>query len=325
MRGRRLLVVVVALLALGVPVARADGTGSIGIRLLDAPTNRVDDPRAKVYIVDHVAPGTTISRRVEVSNATDGTQTISTYAAAASIKDGTFRFGDGHARNELSTWTTVEPSTANFAPGDKQPVTVTIAVPKDASEGERYEVIWASVASAAPNGGGVSEVNRVGVRVYLSVGPGGEPASDFKITSLTALRRNGTPIVTATVKNTGGRAVDLSGSLVLTDGPGGLRAGPFRAKLGTSLGIGASDAVTVTLDKAIPAGPWKAKLSLESGLTKRSASATLTFPKVGSKTVTPESGSNLVVRAVEVSVPAAAVVSLLFFVRRRRRTPATRN
>jgi hypothetical protein len=312
-----LLLVLGALLA-SVGTARAQTTGSIGIRILDAPTNRSDDPRAKVYIVDHVAPGTTISRRVEVSNDTDATQHIETYAAAASVKDGAFRFGDGHARNELSTWTTVEPSAADFTAGEKRTATVTIAVPSDASEGERYEVVWASVGAAAPNGGGIAEVNRVGVRVYLSVGPGGEPPSDFQITEITARRRNGTPEVTAVVKNTGGRALDLSGSLQLDDGPGALRAGPFPATLGTTLGIGDTDAVTVKLDKAIPAGPWRAKLTLESGLTKRSATATLTFPESGETTVSPDKTNY----ALPIGVAVLAVAGVVFFVAflRRRHT-----
>ena len=265
---RRLGIVMLVLGVLlgGVGAARAQ-TGSIGIRILDAPTNRSDDPRAKVYIVDHVAPGTTISRRVEVSNDTDATQHIETYAAAASVSNGAFRFGEGHSRNEIATWTTVEPSRADFAAGEKRNVTVKIAVPSDASEGERYEVVWASVGASAPKGGGIAEVNRVGIRVYLSVGPGGEPPSDFKITELRASRSDGAPEVTAIVRNTGGRALDLSGKLVLDDGPGALRAGPFPATLGTTLGIGATDAVSVKLDKAIPPGPWKAKLTLESGLT----------------------------------------------------------
>lgn len=310
------LVAVLAVLFGASGVAQA--SGSIGIRLLDAPVNRSDDPRAKVYIVDHVAPGTTISRRVEVSNDTDATQHIETYAAAASVKDGAFRFGDGHAKNEVSTWTTVDPSEADFAPGEKRAINVTIAVPDDASEGERYEVIWASVGAAAPEGGGIAEVNRVGVRVYLSVGPGGEPPSDFEITQLTARRRDGTPEITARVKNTGGRALDLTGKLALSDGPGGLRAGPFSASLGTTLGIDETDTVTVELDKAIPAGPWKAKLTLQSGLTTRSATAKLTFPASGSTSAAPGDGPNLIVRVGPV-IGVAGLLGLVLFVRRRRR------
>jgi hypothetical protein len=51
-------------------VPPAATAGTIGVRLLDAPVTAGDDPRARVYIVDHLAPGTVIHRRIEVSNTT---------------------------------------------------------------------------------------------------------------------------------------------------------------------------------------------------------------------------------------------------------------
>jgi hypothetical protein len=252
---------------------------TVGIRIVDAPTNRADDPRARQYIVDHVAPGTTISRRLEVSNDTAKTQDVQLYAGAAGIKDGNLQIGDGRAGNDLTGWTTVDPATVSPPAGGKSLARVTIAVPADASPGERYAVVWAELPAAVPPGGGVAAVNRVGVRIYLSVGPGGEPASDFGITTLEARRdAEGNPSVAATVRNTGGRAVDLSGELKLTNGPGGLSAGPFAAKLGTTLGIGQTEPVLVLLDRAIPAGPWDAHIVLRSGTTEREATANIIFP-----------------------------------------------
>ncbi|MEY2424523.1 MAG: hypothetical protein QOI61_95 [Actinomycetota bacterium] len=294
--------------------------GTIGIGLVDAPTNRADDPRAKLYIVDHLAPGTTITRRVKVSNDTDQTQSIDTYAGAASVEDGQFQFGDAHAVNELTTWTSVDPTTDTYEAGKSKNVRVTIAVPDDASEGERYAVIWASTSTAAPQGGGIGAVNRVGIRVYLSVGPGGEPASDFEITGIQAKRtKDGAPQVVAIVENTGGRAIDLSGALKLDNGPGGLSAGPFNVTLGTTLEVGGTEPVRVDLDKALPAGPWDAKLTLKSGLLERSANAEITFPKSGSaEIVRPTSSSGRGVIAIAVLVAVAAAIALLFYVRRRR-------
>ena len=299
---RRLLLAVATLLTLS-PLVAAHAAGSIGIALTEAPSSRADDPRARIYIVDHVAPGTTIARKVKVSNDTDAVQSIDTYAAAASISDGQFRFGDGHARNELTTWTSVDPATATYAAGEAKLVNVTIAVPKNASEGERYAVVWASV-SAAPKSGGITSVNRVGIRVYLSVGPGGEPPSDFRITGIQARRaKTGEPQVVATVENTGGRALDLSGKLRLTKGPGGLSAGPFPVKLGAPLGVHQTEPVLVTLDTALPAGPWHARLDLVSGLDTSDAEATITFPRRGSGPVVDTGGKSIV-----------GVVSLLVFV-----------
>ncbi len=131
-------------------------------------------------------------------------------------------------------------------------------------------------------------LHRIGVRIYLSVGPGGEPASDFAITSFEALQNDeGSPTVAATVRNTGGRAVDLSGELRLTNGPGGLSAGPFEARLGTTLGVGQTEPVLVVLDRAIPAVPWEARILLRSGLTERDARATITFPAASTSPAAP--------------------------------------
>ncbi len=138
---------------------------------------------------------------------------------------------------------------------------VKVNVPADAAPGEQYAVVWVEARSTAE--GGVAMISRVGVRVYLSVGPGGPPAADFVIESLTAERSpEGIPAVVATVRNTGGRALDLSGSLTMRNGPGGLKAGPFPAQLGTTLGIGETAPVTIELDPTLPAGPWEAELTL---------------------------------------------------------------
>jgi hypothetical protein len=115
--------------------------------------------------------------------------------------------------------------------------------------------------------------------MYLDIGPGGAPAAKFAIDGLAARRSaDGSPSVVAQVRNTGGRALDLSGALKLTDGPAGLAAGPFPATLGVTLAPGDSSPVTVLLDRQIPDGPWQADLTLKSGLLEQTTKATLTFP-----------------------------------------------
>lgn len=297
----------------GVRAETATPAGSIGIRIVDAPTDRANDPRARLYVVDHLAPGTTITRRVEVSNGTTGSLKIPVYAAAATVEANEFRFGEDRATNELTSWTTIAPEQVNVAAKGVAIATVTIAVPSNASAGERYAVVWAQSPTATPAGGGISSVNRVGVRVYLSVGPGGEPPSDFEITALQPRRApSGEPVVTAIVKNIGGRALDLSGELRLSKGPAGLAAGPFPATIGGTLAIGASEPILVKLDKAVPAGPWLAEITLKSGITERSASATLTFPKAGAGQAVdtkPASKSKVPV-AVGAGVAAVSLIAL---------------
>jgi len=306
---------------------RGAAVGSIGIRLVDAPVSAKDDPRARIYIVDHLNPGTVITRRVEVSNTTASTARIALYPAAATIDNGGFLGGAGHAVNDLSTWTAVTPAEPDVPAGGKLMATVTISVPADAAPGEQYGVIWAEARSADGGGAGVTQVSRVGIRLYVSVGPGGAPAPNFSIDSLTAERSaSGEPTVVASVHNTGGRALDMNGSLELEGGPGGLSAGPFPASLGTTLAIGSTEPVTIVLDKALPAGPWDARITLKSGLVEQSAGATITFPANGSAaavaTNSKKSGLPKVALTLVVAAGLVLALAVIGFRRRRNSGPA---
>ncbi|WP_370153765.1 peptidase [Streptacidiphilus sp. EB129] len=281
------LLIAVLFTGVGAAPAGAHGAGGhgaapaagIGIKLLEAPVSRRDDPRAHTYIVDHLAPGSVIKRRVEVTNESATLRHIDLYAAAASIDDNAFAFAPEHTPNELSTWTSLDRTGVDVPAWGSSPVQVSLHVPNDASTGERYAVIWAQGAVAPDQSHSVTLVNRVGVRMYIDVGPGGEPPSDFRIDKVTPARtRDGRPELWAQVRNTGGRAVDLSGTLSLSGGPGGLRAGPFTAETGTTLLPGGHAPVTVLLDKQLPDGPWAVDLTLKSGLVVREVNAVVTFP-----------------------------------------------
>lgn len=296
----------------------------MGIRLLDAPSDRKDDPRARTYIVDHLAPGASIKRGVEISNGTSKAVRVKVYAGPAELKDGAFQPLEEGKMNDLTTWTQVSPGELDLAPGKSARAEVSIAVPSNAPPGEQYGAVWAQLSSP-PGVGGVTQVNRVGVRIYLSVGPGGEPASDYAIDSLTAQRTaDGIPVVTAQVRNTGGRALDLTGELKLTDGPGGLSGGPFAARLGTTLGKGQTAPVLIELDKQLPAGPWQATLTLKSGILERSGSAQITFPDAGTAPAVPaettgtnSNGSPLIIGGIMALLVLAIVIFLVMSRKRR--------
>ena len=268
------------------PTATVAGAGSIGLRLLDAPIAARNDPRARIYIVDRMAPGAVILRHIAVTNTTPSAARVLLYAAAASLANGGFLGGAGHTVNELSSWTSVRPGAVTVPAGGQAIAMVSVAIPRDASPGERYGVVWAQV-TGRPDGG-VVQVSRVGIRLYISVGSGGAPAANFVIASLTAERTaDGRPIVVAAVRNTGGRALDMSGSLRLSGGPGGLGAGPFAATLGTTLAIGDIEPVAIALDRQLPAGPWNVEITLRSALIEHQARATLTFPATGAAQAVP--------------------------------------
>ena len=253
--------------------------GSIGIQLLEGPVDREDDPRAHTYIIDFLAPGTVIHRKFQVVNTSKTTQHVDLYPGAASVGRGTFLFAPDHTANELTSWVSLFPTSRDLPPGGIAPVEATITVPRTASASERYAVIWAQDSSQPDHTDTIRMINRVGLRIYLDVGPGGEPPSDFQIKDMAATRvADGTPEVVVHVHNTGGRALDMTGSVELTNGPGSLSAGPFPAKLGTTLGIKDTERVIFPLNKRLPDGPWTVNLTLSSGLIHHDAAGTLTFP-----------------------------------------------
>ncbi|MEU1286969.1 hypothetical protein [Kitasatospora sp. NPDC005856] len=282
---------------------------TIGIRLLDAPENRRDDPRAQAYIVDHVAPGTTIERRVEVTNESSTPIHVTVYAAAATIEKGQFAFAPDRTPNELTGWTSFDKTDLDMAASTTAQVRTTIRVPKDAAAGERYGVVWAQTGSPADRSHNLALLGRVGVRMYVDVGPGGEPPSDFTIERLSPTRaRDGRKELHARIHNTGGRALDITGALHLLDGPGGLRAGPFPARTGTTVPPGGLAEAVVPLDTQLPDGPWAAELTLRSGLVEHTTRATVTFP------TTPGSAGPAEASAAEPGhfpTPVTAVLSTL--------------
>jgi hypothetical protein len=211
---RSLLIFLSLLAGMSIPALAHAATppGSIGIRLLGtARTGTL----AHAYVVNRVAPGSRIDRRVEITNNTGTPVAIAVYPAAAAFRRGRFAFASGHTRNELSRWTSVGRSIVRLAPGGRTVDTVTIAAPKHTAPGERYGVIWAELSAAAPTGGGITLVNRVGVRMYVSIGRGGASTPRLAVAPLTAPRPpNVAPRVSAAMYIGAGLAV-LSGIALL--------------------------------------------------------------------------------------------------------------
>ncbi|MFE4648041.1 hypothetical protein [Streptomyces sp. NPDC056707] len=253
------------------------GPGSVGVRLVDIPADLADDPRARHYIIDNLRPGTTVRRRIEVLNTTDSTLHVEVYPAAARITHGSFVGAAGRKRNELSSWTRLKHRTLQVPAHDTLRDTVTIRVPRDAAPGERYAVVWAQVRGN--RGGGISLVSRTGIRMYLSVGGHNPPAPNFTARTMTAQRGgDGHAIVRAQIINTGGRALDLSGTLKLASVSGSLSAGPYQVQLGTSLAPHQSEPVMIPVTDEVADGPWRATLELRSGLLVKKFHAKIRFP-----------------------------------------------
>jgi hypothetical protein len=232
--------------------------------------------------VDHLTPGTTVRRKLRVENNSGQRQQVTVYPAAATLAKGIFVFGADNSANELTSWVSLDQGELDLAPGTGATVRATVAVPPAASAGERYGVIWASVRSAPRPGGEISQVNRVGVRIYLDIGPGGEPRSDFSIGEFVPARTAaGDPSLAVSVTNTGERALDMTGSAALSEGPAGQRAGPFPVTTTVTLATDVTGTVIVQFPKALPNGPWKVDLTLKSGMVSHSTTGLITFPEPG--------------------------------------------
>ncbi|NAS23471.1 hypothetical protein GT755_17445 [Herbidospora sp. NEAU-GS84] len=315
------------LLALPALTGRADAKpeGLIGIRLVEAPEDRADDPRARAYIVDHVKPGTVIHRRFAVNNTSARPQTLWLYAAGAEIRQKKFGFLPEQTRNELSSWISFDHPAVTLPPGGERMLKATIRVPRTAWKGERYAVMWAEARSSATGQHNVQVNNRVGIRVYLDVGTGGEPPTDFRVDKIWASRDPaGKPRLDAQVTNTGRRAVDMSGELRLSEGPGGTSAGPFPVTSGVTLAPQDVGQVEVLLDPSLPMGPWKADLELTSGRTTRTASGTVTFPVARDTTAVVKQSSTGFPSTTALLVAAGALTVTgggYLIWRRARRTP----
>ena len=165
MRVRRALLgfAVVGVLAATIPAADAAPQGMFGIRVV----GRSDDGSVPTSVSATAHAGSRLERRIAVDNLSDAPLHLRVYAGAATMSSGTFTFGAPGDTNEASSWTRVTPSTFDLAPGREAQADVVLDVPRAAPPGKYYAVIWAE-----PSGrqvGGLTVVNRVGVRVYLTV------------------------------------------------------------------------------------------------------------------------------------------------------------
>lgn len=275
--------------------------------------------------MDHVAPGEVIHRRLLATNTSRKRLHLELYPTAAVIRSGTFLSGQGRSGNDLTSWITFDRTSLDLPAGRERPVAATIRIPATAPSGERYAALLAETASPAGQGG-IREINRVGVRVYLDVGPGGEPRSDFRVDALVPGRTDGgLPRITTRVHNTGRRALDISGSLTLTEKGGPFTAGPFLTRGVRTLAPGGSATVTVFLDRRVSRGPWIARLTLRSGALDRAASATVTFP-ADTRASTPSSrgtGHRTQFLTAAAALLTAALTGLYLYMRRTRRAKRT--
>jgi hypothetical protein len=284
---RRLLSTFAAIGAAGIILPAAAGGSvanavvvppSFGTRLVTVPVSEAHNPRALEYIIGDLTPGTVIRRRILIANNEPRTSHFTVYPDAAHIRNGSFTGDAGQTASELTTWISIQHGRVTLRRDTSVQDLVTIRVPRVATRGEHYGVIWVQQVARAKTAHGVAirEVNRVGIRIYLAIGKGGALPTKFVITKIAGYRSpQGQPVLAARVSDTGGLAVDLSGTVRLTAGPGGTSAGPFSSQKVVTLAPGQSGTLTFLPGRRLPSGPWRATVTAVSGLNKVSASATI--------------------------------------------------
>jgi hypothetical protein len=150
-------------------VADSSSGGSIGIGILDYPSSVKDDPNASNWIVAHLEPGSTVSQHIQVTNSSNTSMSVNIDPGAATNENGVFSFAAVGVNNELTSWTTVSPSSGLIPAHGTLTVSVTITVPSTATPSMHYGVIWAQVNGPA-TADGIAVINRVGIRMYNPVG-----------------------------------------------------------------------------------------------------------------------------------------------------------
>ena len=262
----------------GEPPASRPGMQRFGVRLVDVPVSAAHNPRALRYIIDYLAPGQAIHRRILILNEESRTAHFTVYPDAARIGHGLFTGDAGETRSELTRWITLKHGSLTLRPHTSALDMVTIRVPRAATRGEHYGVLWAQQVARGRSAHGlrIAEVARVGIRIYLAVGRGGAPPTRFVITSLTGhWSTGGQPLLVARVRNTGGRAIDLSGQARLTARPRGHHR---RRVPGTADHYARTWAVSghdLRPGQGAAPGPWLVRITLASGFTTRTTQATI--------------------------------------------------
>lgn len=285
--------------------------GDIGVKLDTVPASERNNPIDQAYIVRWMRRGTVARAVISVLNDTPATQHIQVYPAAAQMSGLVFEFASGTTANELTTWTRLSQHLLVMKPFTEAPVEVAITVPRDASPGRNVAVIWAQLSSGH---GQITMVNRVGIRMYITIGRGGPPPPGFRISSATAGRSpSGRPEVLVRVRNTGGTPLSLVSQVRLVNGPGGVSIANLPLASGTTmLGVGTVSTLAFAGSKSLPNGPWTAVLSMRGGFIQHTLRVRLTFPTPGTRL------AGLMPVAIGVLVAVPLVTGWLFVGRRRR-------
>jgi hypothetical protein len=177
------------------------------------------EARDRSYVVRTVKPGDQLGDRLLAVNLTDAPIELDVAPVDATVT-GDGQFAPGAAAEGDGRWITVTPNRVRVPARGTTPVDVRIRVPADAAAGDHIAAVVAQKAGAPTGSGNVRLVQRVGVRVYLTVDGAGESSRQggqgrsFEITDL----RWAGDAFEVDVQNTGDLLVEPLGSLAISRG-----------------------------------------------------------------------------------------------------------
>ncbi|WP_369371256.1 hypothetical protein AB1046_21170 [Promicromonospora sp. Populi] len=216
-----------------------------------------EGPDGRTELTYDIAPGSTISDWVSVSNYSDRAASFRVYGADATTDYDTGAFtliGADQASTDLGSWTSIDSGSAvcpdtdddaeaacaaelgvvvELDPGARADIPFTITVPHDATPGDHSAGIVASFRSAAAGGDGsaVQVEQRVGTRIYLRVD--GELGPALGVTGVVAAFDGVTnPFGAGTA--TAGFDLTNTGNTRISGEPEVRISGPFGVDLGTA-------------------------------------------------------------------------------------------
>jgi hypothetical protein len=186
-------------------------------------------PTGRNYFSYDLAPGSTVTDQVGVTNLSDRPLTFAVYGTDAyTTTDGAFALlpADQPA-TDVGTWIGVERRSWTVQPGERQDIPFRLTVPQNATPGDHAGGVIAAVAQVGVTADGqqVRLDQRVAARVYLRVSGELRPAvtvESVRVSYDTPINPAGRGDMTVTyrIRNSGNVRVGGTGTL-LVDGPFG--------------------------------------------------------------------------------------------------------
>jgi len=153
-------------------MSSSTGGGGLGLGLVNIPASFRNIPNSNEWILERLEIGSTIKRDFQVINSTNKPMLVVLYPGAATNANGTFFGAPMGVKNDLVSWMTVSPSSVLIPAHQGINGLITITVPISAEPSMQYGLVWAQTTLGI--NGGVTQINRVGIRMY-------DPVGDFAV------------------------------------------------------------------------------------------------------------------------------------------------